>query len=256
MAKGLTPSPPTTSTPRAPDRAFPTQPARWTALLILLAGYLAVLGTVFPVRTSHADLVADLRSHRASVVRVDTDGAQVFAQWTTTGAFVQKAETYRFPYDRPGPSGAIGEFEQVVARQLAGSGAVVRFQPFDPSYGFGGLSLLVAVLYPSVLGWSPLGVGTYLVGLVIVAHLVLGDDRRRTGGAGTWLWICLLTGFGFFAYLWVEPSPLLAFPARRRRAGRVRPPGVPGALGATAAAFALLAAGGIAYVRAVQAASH
>ncbi|MFJ9447904.1 hypothetical protein ACIRRH_39670 [Kitasatospora sp. NPDC101235] len=217
------------------DRVL-SKPTRWAGLLILVASYLAVLVVIFPAGSSHAELVADLRSHRASVVQVDTDGAQVFAQWTT-GVFVHKAETYQFPYRNPGSAGAINAFEQVVEQQVAGSGAIVRFHPFDPSYGFGGLSLLVAVLYPSILGWSPLGVGAYVTGLLIVGYILFANRNKGDQGAA-WLWICLLTGFGFFAHLWAEPSPLLAFSAKRRREGRGRPMGVPGALGATAVAFA------------------
>ncbi|PYC69154.1 hypothetical protein C7C46_28310 [Streptomyces tateyamensis] len=237
------------------DRIFGA-PTRWVGLLVLVGSYLAVLALVFPVRSSQAELVADLRSHRTSVVQVDTDGSRVFVQWTTA-VFVHKTETYQVRYGDPGLAGPIDEFERVVEQQVAGSGTTVRFQPFDPAYGFGGLSLLVSVLYPRILGWSPLGVGACATGLLIIGHLLL-DDRKPATVRGTWLGICLLTGFGFFAYLWAEPSLLPARSAKRRgeSPGRGRPSGVSGALGATAVTVALLVAGGIAFVQLVHAASR
>jgi hypothetical protein len=64
--------------------------------------------------------------------------------------------------------------------------------------------------------------------------------RRRSFAIGSWcltLFFSVLTGFGFFAYLWSEPEPIL----HRRPA---RPGGPLRALAATAAAALLLMAGG------------
>ncbi|MDH6117297.1 hypothetical protein [Kitasatospora sp. GAS204B] len=237
------------SSPRFIDRMF-AKPVRWAALLVLVAGYLAVLVSLFPVHSENSMLVDDLRSHRTSVVRLDTDGSQVFAEWST-GVLDHKAETYRFAYGNPGSAGAIDAFEQVINQATVGSGATVRFQTFDASHGFGGLSVFVSVLYPSVLGWSLLSVGAYATGLLIISHILLGAGRRRDAGAG-WLWICLLTGFGFFSYLWLEPSPLLAFAMRRPKPARTRPLGVLGALGATTVAAAFLAALGLVFIHLID----
>ena len=222
------------------------KPVRWVGLLILLASYLAVLVNLFPMNSGNSELVSDLRSRHASVVLVDTDGSEVFVQWST-GPLSHKAETYRFDYGNPGSAGAVPAFEQSIEKDVAGSGATVRFEAFDPSFGFGGISLLAFALYPRVLGWSALAVGSYAVGILILGSLLL-SNRRRVERPSAWFWICVLTGFGFFAWLWVEPSPLLTFSAKRRRSRRSSALGILAPLGATGIAAALLVVIGIAFV--------
>ncbi|MFD5435127.1 hypothetical protein ACFWJ4_23635 [Kitasatospora sp. NPDC127067] len=224
---------------------------KWAALLMLIASYLAVLVVVFPASSDNDELVDDLRSRRASVVNLDTNGSEVFVEWST-GILSRKKETYKFTYGNPGPAGAIDAFERAIEQEVSSSGATVQFQAFDPSHGFGGLKLLISVAYPSLLGWSPLGVGAYLIGLLTIGHILLGV-RRSTQRYWAWFWICLLTGFGFFAYLWAEPRPLLAISAKRRKSGPDRSPGVLGVLGYTAFTMAFLAVLGIAFVQTIHA---
>ncbi|MFJ6382615.1 hypothetical protein ACIQI7_21750 [Kitasatospora sp. NPDC092039] len=224
---------------------------RWTALLLLTASYLAVLVVLFPASSDNAELIDDLRSRRTSIVQVDTNGSEVFVEWST-GILSRKKQTYQFAYGNPGSAGAFERFKQATEQDIAGSGTIVQFQPFDPSHGFGGLKLLVSIAYPSLLGWSPLGIGALVTGLLAIGHILLGI-RNNPQKNLAWLWICMLTGFGFFAYLWVEPRPLLAFSAKRRESGPARSPSTLGVLVHTALTMAVLAALGIAFIQTIHA---
>jgi hypothetical protein len=188
----------------------------------LVVSFLAFALQMFPVPSGIGQLSEDVRAGRTSAVRIDSDGQTVWARWSA-GPLTERRLTY---------GGDPAAFESEVGRRAG----TLRFEVEDAAGGMGGLGLLLLSAYPLALGSLWLRILACGIGLAVVLRC-LTEPRHRVATGPAWLLICLLTGFGFFAYLWSEPESLL----RHRPSG---PGGSLRALLATAAAALLLAAGG------------
>jgi hypothetical protein len=200
--------------------------ARPLMLAVLVVSFLAFVLQLFPLPSGTAQLAQDVRAGRTSVVRFGSDGQDVWARWSA-GPLTERSLKY---------AGDPTAFEAQVQRQAGTATGTVRFEAEDAAGGMGGLGLLILAAYPLALHSLLLRILVYAIGLAVVIRcLTAARHRVKTGPA--WLLISVLTGFGFFAYLWSEPEPIL----HRRPA---RPGGPLRALAATAAAALLLMAGG------------
>lgn len=187
----------------AGGRALP-RGARAAALAVLVLSFLVLVLQALPIGGSTDDLVRDVRAGRTSTVYLDAFNGDVVAEWQVL-PLVYVRHTYVSAL--PGSEQGVAAFQALVRDRL-GPGHTVRFRSFDDSAGPGGLSLFAFALYPLWiqviwLRWAVLALGAALL-LVMLA----GGTRRGTSGVA-WLWTSVLTGFGFFAWLWMEPTPLL-----------------------------------------------
>ncbi|WP_329310993.1 hypothetical protein [Streptomyces sp. NBC_01262] len=191
-------------------------------LAALVVSFLAFVLQMFPLPSGLGQLSQDVRAGRASVVRYDSDGQDTWVRWSA-GPLTERSLTY---------AGDPAAFESQLRRQAG----TVRFEAEDAAYGMGGLGLLILPAYPLALRSPLLRILVCAIGLTVVLRCLTAAGHRVSSGPA-WLLICTLTGFGFFAYLWAEPEPLLHH-RTPTPGGHLR------ALAVTAVAAAVLVAGG------------
>jgi hypothetical protein len=189
-------------------------------LAVLVLSFLKTMADFVPANRSHQELLDDLRSGAASTVSVYAHDGEIQAQWST-GFLSQKQEEYQFPGGFPDQYDSVAEFEDNVRSALGPHAPAVHFVPYADS-GPRALELLVPVAYPTAVSSPWLRDATYVIGFALLGVMCIRWRRHRAGGAGLWLLLSVVTGSGFFAYLWSEPAPLLPLPGRSP-AGTVAP---------------------------------
>lgn len=178
---------------------------RILGLVVLVAGFVDLTSALFPQRSDMPDLIADVRQGRAARVQVYyVDSGVAGAQWST-GWGQRHQLTQSVPFGRP-PEGTA--FTHLLRRRLGADADKVTFVRRRPMRGLGGLSLLVPILYWSLIPHAVVKWAVALVCALIVTHVLWREDDLRAPNAGYWLFACLALGVGFPAYVWSEPTPL------------------------------------------------
>ncbi|MGW4288305.1 hypothetical protein ACWEIK_15360 [Streptomyces sp. NPDC004673] len=174
--------------------------ARFIALSLLLVSYAAWLGQEFPVPSGRADLVRALRSDDPPRVEVgyDDDGVSLF--WRAAPLVYREVRV-------PGESGGDGvdTVEREIAAQVGKEVGDLPFGSRQERYEPGFLDTVLPASYPlflrsAVLRWSSVAVGV----AVLAAAYALPRRYQRVRNRGVWFSVCLVTGFGFFTFLWLE----------------------------------------------------
>jgi hypothetical protein len=174
---------------------------RWGLLAVLLLSFATFVLRFFPLPGSTDLLVRDIRAGRTGTVQVDSRGDDVRVRWHT-GILTERE--YRYLPKDPGGE-VMNEVIAVVKRQAGPRADHVAFQYYDASYGTGGLSVLWPTTYVFFTPWGWLIAASVLVGLVVLWRALWVERHRRASGPA-WALASLVTGFGFFAYLWAEPG--------------------------------------------------
>lgn len=188
---------------------------RIIALLVTVAGVLAVVAVVFPARADTAELRRDACGGRTSVVHVlyeTPDSVEV--RWSV-GFLGEKKLSYEFA-EMPGLEGGEAQFRRVFAEELGGSCFKGAFDNKDPLADLGALDALIPVMYWFVVPYAWLKWAVLVVWGVLLLDMV-SRSRLRAPSAGYWLVASLGFGVGFVAYCWAEPFPLV------RRRGNAQP---------------------------------
>jgi hypothetical protein len=201
---GGEPGGPGSGLPRRLDRLW--GPARWVLLAVLLLSFATVLLRIVPGDGSTGALVRDIKAGRTGTVHVDDGGSDGITVRWSAGPLTERQYTYTPANPFPGGrSGVIGEFTADIRQQAGRSADGLAVRSFDSSYGAGGLTLLLPAAYVLLTPWQWLRAAAVIAGLVVVVRtLALSRHRRASGPA--WLLACVVTGAGFFGYLWAEPG--------------------------------------------------
>jgi hypothetical protein len=212
-----------------------SRPVRVVLLVELVAAFIAVLGIFSPVSSSLRALQSDVASGKTHVVEYDNYGDSVAVQWSYFGGL-----PHQFLYR---PSGFVADQSTLpemmikeVGPKLRETGQEFTFRDVDLSHDFGGIAVLVFASYPLLIQWAWLNWLTVAIGFLVLIDVLLSAPR---GMRFSWFWICLFTGFGFYAWLWRGPTTI--WPSE---SGAVQT--VKGALGATVVSLLFLVAlGGV-----------
>ncbi|KPI04474.1 hypothetical protein OK074_4608 [Actinobacteria bacterium OK074] len=204
------PGPATSFAPRLSRRfgvASAWKITRFVMLFGLVWTFTAFILQMFPFSSSIDQLAADVRAGKVAVVYYDTDGQEVWVQWSSN-LVVNRAATYQLAGDAPVSGDAVDSFEAEVGRRTGVTPSHVGFEQRDAADGMGGLGLLIPASYPFILDTLWLRVLAGVIGVAIIVRCLTGARHRLASGPA-WLLCCVLTGFGFFAYLWAEPQSLV-----------------------------------------------
>ncbi|WP_055490710.1 hypothetical protein [Streptomyces sp. TP-A0356] len=185
-----------------PDKVW--RPARWVLLLVLLLSFVTTLLRVVPASGSTRSLVADIKAGRTHTVQMDAADSEVTVRWST-GLLDDHSYVYKPTGFVLGPEDAVHDFTTTVTRATGPSAEHVRFSDFDAAYGAGGLTLLVPIAYALLTPWPWLRFLAILTGGLVLARM-LTARRHRLASGPVWMLAALLTGTGFFGYLWAEPG--------------------------------------------------
>ncbi|MBD0734169.1 hypothetical protein [Streptomyces sp. CBMA29] len=181
-------------------------PARWALLAVLVLSFATVLLRIVPGGGSTAALARDIEAGRTHSVRVDDQGSDGITVRWSAGPLTERQYTYRPANPFPGGrAGVVGEFTADIRRQAGPAADGLAVRSFDSSYGAGGLTLLVPTAYVLLTPWAWLRVAALLAGLLVVLRTLAVTRHRRASGPA-WLLACVVTGAGFFGYLWAEPG--------------------------------------------------
>ncbi|WTW23470.1 hypothetical protein OHU89_51435 [Streptomyces sp. NBC_00019] len=188
------------------DRVF-----RVLAVVVLAAGYLGLCSLLFPARAGVPELLRDAREGDVSVVQVvSSDVGEVRVFWSA--GYLQDYEfTYHYKVSPLLPEAE--QFAADIREQLGEQADGVTFEEGARLDALGVLDLLVPVLYWRVMPYFAWPVAVCCA--VALAGMVLRRDLRSPS-AGYWLLASLVFGFGFPAYYWSEPRPLLSRSAASR----------------------------------------
>lgn len=178
--------------------------ARLVALALLVVSYAAWLFQEFPIPATQEDLVKALRSGNPPAVEIGYDDNGVRLFWGTAPLVYRELRTHV-----PGAIGGSQEVDAVEEEIAAQVGMPVKELPFrdrQGQYEPAALSALMPASYPlflrsAVLRWTTVGVGI----AVLTAAYALPRRYQRVKNRGVWFAVCLITGFGFFTFLWLEP---------------------------------------------------
>jgi hypothetical protein len=176
---------------------------RWGLLAVLVLSFATFVLRFFPGPGSTDVLVQDIRAGRTVAVQVDSRGDDVLIRWHT-GIITERE--YRVQSKEPGGTDQVARDVIADIRRQAGPRADnVTFRDYDASYGAGGLGMLWPTTYVFLTPWTWLIVAAVSIGLIVLWR-ALWVERHRKASGPAWALACLLTGFGFFAYLWAEPG--------------------------------------------------
>ncbi|MDI5964874.1 hypothetical protein [Streptantibioticus silvisoli] len=184
---------------------------RWAVLAWLVASFVLFTVEQSPIHSDPNGLADDVQAGNTSVVRVHTDSSRLYVHWRD-GPLLSKTLSQPLGDDLSAqPAG----FEDHIRFLLRDSGRSVRFTGGDSAVdGPGALSAILPADYPFFLSPVWTAAGTVTIGLLLtVAAFCL--PGRRSSFRPAWPALTLLTGAGFFTYLWMEPAPLLRLPSRR-----------------------------------------
>ncbi|MGW6274555.1 hypothetical protein [Streptomyces sp. NPDC055060] len=181
---------------------------RTLALLVLVAGFAGLCSFLFPRDTDRAEFLRDARRGEISVVDVlGSDSGRAHVSWST--GFLQDKEL-RFTFD-PLESAS----KQFSASVLHGKAGIredeIIFRERDTLDELGAVDLLIPVMYWRVMPHFALPVLICCVGILIS---IIFRSKQRSVHAGHWLVASMVFAFGFPAYLWSEPEPLVRFRER------------------------------------------
>ncbi|KOV63100.1 hypothetical protein [Streptomyces sp. MMG1121] len=181
-----------------------TKAARFIALAVLVASYVACLFQFFPIPSTQEDLLSALRSDRPPVVEIGYDDQGVNLLWEAAPLIYREVHT-GVPGALPG-SGDVAAVEKVIAAKAGMPVDDLPFRDRSAGQGPGALDVLLPATYPlflrsAVLRWAAVGVGV----AVLTAAYALPRRYTRVKNRGVWFAVCLVTGFGFFAFLLLEP---------------------------------------------------
>ncbi|MEU6098910.1 hypothetical protein [Streptomyces sp. NPDC047079] len=174
--------------------------ARLVALSLLVVSYVAWLFQEFPIPSAQEDLVKALRSGNPPAVEIGYDDNGVNLFWETAPLVYRELRV-------PGELGSDGV--DAVEREIAAqAGERVEDLPFrnrQEQYEPGFLDTVLPASYPlflrsAFLRWTAVSVGL----AVLTAAYALPRGYQRVKNRGVWFSVCLVTGFGFFTFLWLE----------------------------------------------------
>ncbi|MGH4029284.1 hypothetical protein ACQB60_10160 [Actinomycetota bacterium Odt1-20B] len=189
---------------RIADRAF-----RVLALLVLTAGFAGLCSFLLPRDVSTTEFLRDARSGDVSVVDVvGSDSGDARVSWST--GFLQDKQL-SYPVDALEPANK--QFESDMRKELGAESGQISFRDRDKLGELGSLDLLVPVMYWRVMPYLAIPV------LICCAVALIGmifRTKHRATSVGYWLIASLVFGFGFPAYFWSEPYPLVR--VRKKRA--------------------------------------
>ncbi|MEV0528588.1 hypothetical protein AB0I66_34725 [Streptomyces sp. NPDC050439] len=178
--------------------------------MVLVAGFAGLCSFLFPRATNTAEFLRDARSGQVSVVDViGSDSGRARVSWST--GFLQDKEL-SYPADPLQP--AVTQFSASVRGQTGAQGDGIVFRERDRLEELGVLDLLVPLMYWRVMPYFAVPVLICCAGILVTIHF---RAKRRSVNAGYWLVASMIFAFGFPAYLWSEPEPLIRF----RRQGAV-----------------------------------
>lgn len=178
--------------------------ARFVVLVTLTFAFLATFLQFNPLHGDRGILAKDVEAGDVSTVYVDDVNFQVYYSWSV-GPFTRRQGVYDAP-DVTGDTTA--EFESAIERQLGHKGVRLKYKKYDAFFGIEGISIVAFASYPLFLKVAWLRWLTVALGLLLLVIMLSGAFRRATNRA-IWPLLAVLTGIGFFSYIWSEPRPLM-----------------------------------------------
>lgn len=180
---------------------------RGLALLVLAAGFVGLCSFLFPRDADTSEFLRDARSGEIAVVDVlGSESGRARVAWST--GFLQDKEL-SYPVDPLEP--ASQQFATDMQRRLGPQEGEIAYRERGKLEELGVLDLLIPVMYWRVMPHFALAV---LICCVGICTSMIFRAQLRSISAGYWLVASVVFGFGFPAYLWSEPEPLVRFRKR------------------------------------------
>ncbi|WP_212908499.1 hypothetical protein [Streptomyces sp. TS71-3] len=177
---------------------------RVVALVVLAIGFLGLCSFEVPAMADMSDLVKAAHGGEVSEVYVRHEGYAEFRVFWSSGYLRDYEATYK--YEHPVAPVTQEVFVADVRNRMGGEGKFISFKNDDRFDEIGFIDFFLPVLHWRVMPYFAWPVAFFCV-VALVG--IISRSGLRSESAGYWLLLSLVFGFGFPAYYWSEPRPLI-----------------------------------------------
>lgn len=191
-------------TPRFRGAALLGRLFRVVALVVLAIGFLGLCSLEIPAKAEMSNLLKAAHAGEVSKVYVRHEGYAEFRVYWSSGYLRDYEATYE--YEHPATPVNREEFAADVRKEMGGGGDFIAFKSDDRFSGIGFIDFFLPVMHWQFMPYFAWPVAFFCV--VALVGIVCRPDLRSES-AGYWLLLSFVFGFGFPAYYWSEPRPLM-----------------------------------------------
>lgn len=175
---------------------------RLIGVTVLLLAFLQIVMAFFPARASMTSLMNDIKAGRTHEITYYEENDTITVQWHTEfqrKGFTQEVTTLpKEAYE--------AAYVQHLRAAANATGQQVGVREDDPSVGWGGIAVLFAPVYASLV--TPIAFRVLVAIVCFAVFLRISISRDSPTGKLLWSLICAFTGVGFLVHLVVKPEYL------------------------------------------------